>query len=469
MGDWSRRKFLQATAATTAAAALAACSDDPSGSGSSSGPDSDTGSGPNPGATAKLTDVDHVVIFIQENRSFDQYFGTRKGVRGFDDPTVPTGAGGRPAWYQPDTGNPDGYVLPFRFDSLTTSGQCAPDIDHSWEGMHAAWNGGSNDGFGQRMGTNALGYFTGQDLPYYAALADRYTVCDNYHCSVLGPTNPNRLFAFTGSIDAAGRFEGPVTGNDTSKPFTWETYAERLQRAGISWRVYHEEDDYDDNTIKFFKNFIGLQPTDDLYVNALQNRTVADFAADVAKGDLPQVSWLVAPEVLSEHPPWAPAAGQDLSAQYLAALFAEPAVWARTAFIYTTDENGGYFDHVPPPVPPKGNADEYVGDAPVGLGFRVPTLVVSPWSGGGRVVSDVFDHTSVLQFLESRFGVEVPYVTEWRRKTVGDLTAALDFTTFDPSVPSLPDAAAWASQVARACQTLPPAEPPARQVKPSQG
>lgn len=466
MGEWSRRRFLQAGAAASAAAALAACSDSKNPSTASG---SDTASGPAPpAAKGKLTDVEHVVIFIQENRSFDQYFGTRQRVRGFDDPKVPKGASGKPAWYQPSPENPDGFVLPFRFDSLTTSGQCAADIDHSWEGQHAAWNGGHNDGFAQRMGTNALGYFTAQDLPYYGALADRYTVCDGYHCSVLGPTNPNRLFAFTGNIDAGGQHEGPVIDN-TTKPFTWETYAERLQRAGVSWRVYHEADDFDDNTIKFFKSFLDLKPTDDLYVNALQNRTVADFASDVAAGDLPQVSWLVAPTALSEHPPFAPAAGQNLTAQYLAALFANPKVWAKTVFIYTTDENGGYFDHVPPPVPDAGAKDEFVRDLPIGLGFRVPTLVVSPWSAGGKVVSDVFDHTSTLQFLEKRFGVEVPYVSPWRRRTVGDLTTTLDFATFDASVPRLPDAAAWATKVAATCSTLPPAAPPTKQVKPKQG
>lgn len=258
---------------------------------------------------SKLTDIDHVVILYQENRSFDQYFGTRKGVRGFADRNVPTGVSGKPVWYQPSPAHPDGYVLPFHLDSTRARGQCAPDIDHSWEGQHAAWNNGQMDGFASHMGPMSMGYFTGADQPWYHALANAFTVCDAWHCPVMGPTNPNRYYSISASVDPEGKAGGPAIDNSTPG-FSWETYPERLQRAGISWRVYHEADDYDDNSLKFFKQFQNLPTTDPLFDAALRNRTLLDFQTDARTGSLPQVSWIVAPMSRSEHPPWAPAVGE---------------------------------------------------------------------------------------------------------------------------------------------------------------
>jgi phospholipase C len=158
--------------------------------------------------------------------------------------------------------------------------------------------------------------------------------------------------------------------------------------------------------------------------------------------------------------------GEDLTATILAALMGNAELWKKTVFILSYDENGGFYDHVPPPVAPMGTAGEYVGDEPIGLGFRVPTTVISPWSRGGKVCSDVFDHTSTLLFLEQRFGVEVPNISEWRRSTCGDLTAALDFTSHDPSVPALPATAERMSAVVAGCTSLPAAVPPATPVAP---
>lgn len=477
--DVSRRRFLHLGAGAAAAAALGACGgDDTNGSGRRSGSSTggrptssgaDHGGGTGGAPKAKLTDIDHVVIFLQENRSFDQYFGTRKGVRGFGDRNAPKGITGKAAFRQPEPSRLDGELLPFHLDSATTSGQCGPDVDHSWDAQHGAWNGGRMDSFVGHMGTNTMGYFTAADLPYYSALADVFTLCDGYHAPVLGPTNPNRLYAWTATIDPSGQGGGPVTDNSTNA-WTWETYPERLQRAGVSWRVYHQEDDFDDNTLKFFKNFQNLAPTSPLYDAALKNRAVTEFAADVAAGNLPQVSWIVGPTALSEHPPFPPSAGEDLTRQYLDAFRANPKMWAKTVFIFSMDENGGFFDHVAPPVPDPGTAGEFVRDAPIGLGFRVPTLVLSPWSRGGKVVSDTFDHTSTLRFLEQRFGVEVPNLSSWRRRTCGDLTSTLDFSTSaDPRFPDLPDTVAHLDAVKQACATRPAAVPPATQTMPQVG
>ena len=178
------------------------------------------------------------------------------------------------------------------------------------------------------------------------------------------------------------------------------------------------------------------------------------------------MSWIVAPESLSEHPIYSPAGGQAYVKRHLDAIFANPKLWAKTAFILSYDENGGFFDHVPPPTPPKGAKGEWVGDEPIGLGMRVPGLVISPWSRGGKVVSDVVDHTSTLRFLEARFGVEAHLISPWRRETCGDLTSMLDLDAHDPSVPTLPDPAPTTEQVLAACFDGHWPAPPAEQVLP---
>ncbi len=201
----------------------------------------------------------------------------------------------------------------------------------------------------------------------------------------------------------------------------------------------------------------------------LGEHLVAEFAADVAAGTLPQVSWIVAPKIASEHPEAPPAIGQALVAQLLAALTANPEVWARTVFILNYDENDGFFDHVPPPVPAitptmgkstVSVAGEIYKDEPVGLGPRVPLLIISPWSKGGFVNSEVFDHTSVIRFLEARFGVMEPNITAWRRAVCGDLLSAFDFAALRDEDTAwrtaLPDTADYAAS-ALAERTLPPA------------
>jgi len=409
---------------------------------------------------ASLNDIEHVVILLQENRSFDHYFGTRPGVAGF----ASTDAG--KSYRNPYAQHPDGYLLPYRYDSTVTSAQCGPDPNHSWEAQHSAWNGGKNDGFATSMGAHALGYFNRTDLPYYWALADEFTLCDHYFCSVLGPTNPNRHMTMTGTIDPGGLGGGPAVDN-SGTAYTWETYPERLQQAGITWRVYHEVDDYDDNSVKWFAQFQGLAPGDPLYDNAMVNLPADSFETDAAAGNLPQISWLVAPTVISEHPPWAPSVGEDYTARAIAAVMSNPTLWATTAFILTYDENGGFFDHVVPPTPPPGTPDEYIGTTPIGLGFRVPGMVLSPWSKGGKVVSDTFDHTSILRFCETLWGVEVPNLSAWRRETCGDLTSTLDMKSFDPTFPTLPATAGLASELSLSCVDRPGNQIPKKQALPT--
>jgi phospholipase C len=369
--------------------------------------------------------------------------------------TLPTG---RSVFYQP-LADSAGYMLPWHLDS-SQSNPCQTPIDNSWQPSHNAVNGGRMDGWVSAEGPYSMSYYTRADLPWHMALADAFTVCDGYHCSVLGPTNPNRLYTVSGTIDPSGRSGGPITDNSESRPYRWTTYPERLQARGISWRVYQQEDNFDDNPLAWFARYQAARPGDPLYENGMRRRPAGAFAADVAAGRLPQVSWIIAPTDQSEHPGHAPGPGAHFCHSMLQALLAHPKVWERTALFLTYDEGGGYFDHVRPPLPPPGTPDEFVGGLPIGLGMRVPMIVCSPWTRGGYVCSDTFDHTSLLRFVERRFGVTEPQVSGWRRRLCGDLTSPFDFRHRDLTVPRLPDPAPLVAASRHACSANPPGVPP---------
>jgi phospholipase C len=419
--------------------------------------------------TGTIADVEHVVILMQENRSFDHYFGTLRGVRGFDDPRAITLPGGQPVWRQPKTPGDAETVSPFHLDTRTTFAQGMASLDHSWKKSHRLWQ--HHDAWIAVKGEMTMGYFTRADLPFYHALADAFTICDAYHCSIFGPTNPNRLFLFSGTSGLSVGNDGnqvisnpPDEANETAaiandaKGFAgygWTTYAERLQAAGIDWRVYQEFDNYGDNALAYFANFRGPAAAPDLLArgrgcvagsdagNAKTSRgehLVAAFADDVKHDRLPQVSWIVAPYILCEHPSATPGYGESLTSRLLEALASNPEVWAKTAFILNYDENDGFFDHVPPLVPAihpsiglstaDTMAENYLWE-PVGFGPRVPLIVASPWTRGGFVNSQLCDHTSVIRFLEKRFGVMEPNISPWRRAVSGDLTSMFDFAQND--------------------------------------
>jgi phospholipase C len=420
-----------------------------------------------PAVCGPLSDIEHVVIFINENRSFDSYYGTYRGVRGFHDAKVLKLNDGseQSIFAQPfpgAAGEPyGGHLLPFHFDT-NKGGECVNDISHEWAALHECWNGGALDKFlsvhlqanGLRDGPNTMGYYTREDLPFFHALADAFTICDHYHCSVIGPTDPNRMYTMSATIDPDGKNGGPslqtlVTNREQQfGKFTWRTYPEQLQAAGVSWKIYSTPDgDYGDNVLPYFKAY---QEDAKLAANAFAPQFPTDFLADCAAGTLPQVSWVLASLVQSEHPPAPVTYGEVALAQVLNGLVSNPAVWEKTALFATYDENGGFFDHVPPPVPKPGTPGEYLTveplpsiaggfRGPIGLGFRVPMLVISPFSRGGLVCSKTFDHTSVLRFLERRFGPEVPNLSRWRRARTGDMTQAFNFAaTADTTVPPLP-------------------------------
>jgi phospholipase C len=425
-----RREFLRGAAAATTLSAMP---------GESSVAEAERGKLP------RLNDIDHVIILMKENRSFDHYFGTLAGVRGFDDPAAQR-ADGSSLFRQADPYARDGYILPFRLDTFKTNAQRLYDLDNGWKPQHASWNEGAVDNWipahRASVGEHApltMGHLARADLPFYYALADAFVICDGYHCSVLGPTHPNRFYLMTGTIDPQGNHGGPAIGND-GRAYSWETYPERLEHAGVSWRIYHDLDDFGCNVFQYFNQYQQAPENSALYENAMRDRPFYELLHDLRTGNIPQVSWIVPPSNLSEHPDYLPAAGEDHTNQVLQALWSNPKLWAKTVVIINYDENDGLFDHVVPPTAARGTRDEFVNDLPIGLGFRVPCIVVSPFSRGGYVCGTNFDHTSTLRLLESRFGVEIPNLTRWRRETCGDLAATLDFDAPPRmDIPQLPE------------------------------
>jgi len=443
--------------------------------------------------TGTIKDVEHVVILMQENRSFDHYFGRMPGVRGFSDPyPAPARAiagTGRSVLIQLDGTDPQGprLISPFHLNTRQSFEYMrVEETPHSWPDAQAAWDHGRMDRWPEAKHLHAMGYFDRSDIPFQYALAEAFTLCDAYHCSIQSSTNPNRLFLWSGTNDGLAHHGGPALGNSHDNlpqhgghqvPYTWTTYVERLQAAGIEWAVYQDMDDnFTDNPLVGFKAFRdaangvpGSNP--ELRKRALTTRGLDQLKADVQNDRLPAVSYVIATAEGSEHPgPSSPAQGAAYTAKVLQALTGNPEVWARTVLLIMFDENDGFFDHVPPPAPPsrdpsaphglaglsqvstegeyhrvRSEADAYLEKAeylgcPYGLGARVPAYVVSPWSRGGYVNSEVLDHTSVIRFLEARFGVREPNISPWRRAVCGDLLNAFDFANPNAaSLPVLPD------------------------------
>src|SRR5882757_2458806 len=487
MSELSRRGFIGAATAITGAAALGAAA-----------PAAEAESAAKPKPHGDIRDIKRVVILMQENRSFDHYYGSLRGVRGFADRATITLPGGLSVFEQPTSppGRPiTGTQYPWRLRDAPVSdypaGHQPPSsavgaqnyggTDHSWETQHEAWYGGlMNAWYTAKFGPTTLGYLDRTDLPFHYALADQYTIGDAYHCSVLSATGPNRTYLWSGTIDAQQKYSDFVAysgGDELGQNLLWESYAETLQKAGVSWHVYQCEDDYGDTGTEYFKTFAQYDPAQGgtpapgnvFYDNGVANvpepltgiKANADnlanaLKADVLAGKLPQVSWVVTNQAFSEHPDGAPNDGAYYVNGILEALNSDPDVFNSTVIIIDYDENDGQFDHVPPPAPAAGTTDEFYAEKsgplasfgvtqpmPVGLGFRVPLILISPWTRGGWVTSEVSDHTSVIQFLETwteALGVPAtcPNISAWRRSVCGDLTAAFDFASPVFGLPVLP-------------------------------
>ncbi|OQZ87972.1 phospholipase [Mycobacterium alsense] len=444
----SRREFFAKLAAATSTGALM----------SLAGPVIEKAYGVGP-CSGHLSDIEHFVLLMQENRSFDHYFGTLSGTDGFNTPS--------PAFQQkgwnPMTQalDPNGVTIPYRFDTTRgplLDGECVNDPGHDWITMHGAWNGGNNDGWLPAQANESplvgnvpvtMGYYTRQDLPIHYLLADTFTICDQYHCSLLGGTTPNRLYWMSATIDPDGQHGGPQLVEPNVQPvqqFSWTIMPENLSAAGVSWKVYQNKFlGALNNTVIGYNGLVNdfkqsADPRTDLARNGIAPTYPGNFASDVRNNRLPAVSWVLPGFLYSEHPAFPAAAGAVGIVDVLRILLSNPAVWERTALIVTYDENGGFFDHVTPPTPMPGTPGEFVTvpdinavpgsggiRGPIGLGFRVPTFVISPYSRGPLKCSTVLDHTSQLKLLRTRFGVPVPNLSAWRDQTVGDMTTAFNF------------------------------------------
>ncbi|WP_315764765.1 MULTISPECIES: phosphocholine-specific phospholipase C [unclassified Bradyrhizobium] len=523
--------------------------------------------------TGTIKDVEHIVILMQENRPFDHHFGTLRGVRGFADPravkiNLPLQTGGAvkaSVFLQPASAAniAAGYSVPPNYGNLGGPANGVPVIpplridpqkisaglnslgltylggtDHGWSRNHIAWNMGQYDGWAAQKGAVAMEYFTRADIPYHFALADAFTVLDNYYSSILGPTNPNRCYMWTGSIGnvdyvGAGGTDGfgagPITSNGLPQGhyLSWETFPEVLTKAGVSWKVYQDlagstfapdfgdggpagdfSGDYTDNSLLYFAQYANSSAGNPLFDNACTGTQLAynqpaanapasawtawalsqfdQFKADVQNGTLPQVSWIVAPAGYTEHSSWPVNYGAWYISQVLDILVSKPEVFSKTVFIINYDEADGSFDHVVPPSPPPAVSatpdmgastvdyhNEIVTTAspagPIGLGTRVPCLVISPWSKGGYVNSQVFDHTSTIQFIEKRFGVYERNISPWRRAVCGDLTSVFNFKNpdrdrDDDDQVKLPSTAGYLPSVGELSGTV---SPPTVAIKPN--
>lgn len=547
---------------------------------------------PAPGTTWK--DAEHVVILMQENRSFDHAYGSLRGVRGFNDPRAFTMPNKDSVWLQRDLKG-ETYV-PFRLNLKDTKATWMGSLPHSWTDQTDARNNGACDKWLQAKQPGhkeykhmplTLGYYNREDLPFYYSFADAFTICDQNFCSSLTGTTPNRLYLWTGKTRHDDQTVPCVRNEeaDYNTEVSWKTFPERLEENNISWKIYQNEigidvgfegeesawlSNFGDNPLEYFKQYhvrflpahmqhyskvlsenterLGLEveelqekiktesegdvleqlkkklvsskreleeslrylqqytPENYSRLSAFEKRihekafsnNISDpdyhkletlkytdngteremkvpkgdvfhqFRHDVKNGKLPAVSWLVAPENFSDHP-GAPWYGAWYLSEAVDILTENPEVWKKTIFILCYDENDGYFDHVPPFVPPVPNQStsgkvskgidldvEYVSleedqkrnpsnarGGPIGLGYRVPLVIASPWSRGGAVCSQVFDHTSILMFLEKflshKTGKEIKEtnITAWRRTICGDLTST--FTPYNGEKYVLPE------------------------------
>ncbi|MDM0034862.1 phospholipase C, phosphocholine-specific [Variovorax sp. J22P271] len=461
--------------------------------------------------TGTIKDVKHVVLLMQENRSFDSYFGTFKGVRGYGDRMAVPAPNGKNVFYQSYTKTtPPSTYVPYRLDASKGNAQRAGSTPHTWADSQAAWDHGRMYKWPDAKNLLSLGYYDGAEVPFQRALAEAFTLCDHYHCGMHTGTIANRLFYWSGTNGPNGispvdgskvevaalnnQFNG---GNDigpSTQGWTWTTYADRLEKAGVKWKVYQSLiDNYGCNEMMGFRHWRAAieqmpparrpvyvaatditQPVDAAgplydaavddalsplakgFGNTMPQGFLETFREDIRNGTLPAVSWIISPSAYSEHPgPSSPAKGGWYVQEVLDALTSNPEVWSKTVLLVNFDENDGFFDHLPSPAVPSRNADgtlaggctlaaadvavEYhdfapattsqpaVDGRPYGPGPRVPMWVVSPWSRGGWVNSQVCDHTSTLMFLEKCFGVVEPQISKYRRAVCSDLTSAFNF------------------------------------------
>jgi phospholipase C len=378
---------------------------------------------------------DHVLVLMQENRSFDHYYGqlARSGLAGVEGPPG-------------DAFNLDREGMPVaRFHETE---YCNEDTAHSWTASHLQYGGGRNDGFVVASGSHgriAMGYYDESDLPFYYGLAKVFGIGDRFFCSLLGPTLPNRMFQLAGTSFGLVR--------NTLPPADAPNIFEALEAKGLPWKVYGHSPPsaamFATTAARHLDKFVRFD----------------DFFRDAQAGRLPAFAF-IEPDYLGggavrtdEHPPGNVQLGQSLVARVVHAVLTSPA-WSRTVLFFTYDEHGGYYDHVPPP--PACTPGGLVADNPDAvmplsefnrLGFRVPFFAISAYTKRGHVTHQQLDHTSILRFVEARFGLAA------LSDRTANATPPTDIFDFDRApilaVPPLPEARIDEEQLMRCMERFP--------------
>jgi phospholipase C len=356
--------------------------------------------------------IEHIVVVTMENRSFDHFFGWLPNANGKQAGlTYVDSAGVSHATYSLSGDN---------------TGCPHPDPDHSYDGARVEYDNGAMDGF-LRTSSNdvySIGYYGEQDIPFYAALARNYITCDRYFPSILGPTFPNRLFLHAAQTD---RLKNST--NITSLPTIWD----RLAAAGVSANYFYSNVPF---TALWGTKYLGI------------SRMYGEFLLAAATGTLPAVSFVDPRYTIlddgtgNDDHPHADIREGDLFLYQNFQAVANGPKWKNTVFIVNFDEWGGFFEHIAPPRATAPNlVDPDLVNGKALLGFRVPTVVASPFSRGNpfdpRVSKPVFDHTSVLKLIEWRWGL-APLTARDASSDVANLAYALNFKEPDASVPYLP-------------------------------
>ncbi|HUB40938.1 MAG TPA: alkaline phosphatase family protein [Streptosporangiaceae bacterium] len=314
------------------------------------------------------TPIEHIIVCCQENHSFDTYYGSYSGL--------PAGFGIPAGYTQPDgTG---GTMAPFHFNNLTTNNV---DPDHSWNDIHLEWNNGAMDGFYTTDGTAAIGYYEAADLPYYYSLLPDYTLCANYFCGMLTDTYPNRLVLYSGTSG------GNTSNGIDNGALTYPNILDLMTSGGITFKNYNFNCPGNYSILALFRNWATGGP------NNVLNQTMEQFFTDCTNNTLAQVSFITEAPPYDEHPVANIQTGMQMIESIVQAVQQSEA-WSSTAILITYDEAGGFFDHVAPK-----QLDAY------GPGIRVPMIIVSPYAKPGYVDTTFSDHSSVLKFIETVFGL----------------------------------------------------------------
>jgi phospholipase C len=411
------------------------------------------------------TKIQHLIFIIQENHSFDNYFGTYPGANGFPpNVSIPinltdTKLGFVSPYHlnattrvsivgdelPPGIADPDelstessSYVSPFHL----VNESLGQDLRHTWEVAHEAYDNGKMDGFVAAEGSNlTMGYYDRSDIPFYWDYADEYVLDDNFFSSLMGPSFPNHLYIASGTNGPTNMTETWVlNGGIINCPYpfnqpwavqgidlTWSTLAQELSTAGISWKWY------DGDTNATAPNLWNVLPVFDYFQTHPEElsahvKNTQDFVTDAQNDSLPAVSWIIpgewhpqalpsvfANESVSEHPPARSDCGMDYVAYLVNQVMQSPA-WDSTAIIITWDDYGGFYDHVAPQ-----QVDQY------GEGFRVPTLIISPWAKHHYIDHTQYEFASLLKLAEHNFNL--PTVNPWGRDiAANDMMNSFNFT-----------------------------------------